>query len=96
MLTIQEIDHLANLAKLELTEEEKATYARDLSGVLDFVDQIKEVDTSGIPATAQVTGLTGQERADVVAECDATIRARLLAAAPKRVGDSIAVPPVFA
>ena len=96
MLTTAEIDHLANLAKLELSQEEKETYARELSGILAFVEQVKEVDTDGVAPTSHVTGLTGGERADVIVECDAQTRERLLDSAPKRVGNSIAVPPVFA
>ncbi len=95
MLTKQEIEHLASLAKLDLSEEEKDRYARDLSGIVEFVAALKEVDTDGVVPTSQVTGLVGQERADVVLPSSSATRERLLAAAPRREGDQISVPPVF-
>ncbi len=95
MLTKAQIEHLADLARLELSEDEKERYARELSGILEFVAQLKEVDTEGVAPTSQVTGLTGHERADVVDSCDAATRERLLAAAPRRERDHISVPPVF-
>ena len=95
MLTIKEIDHLANLARLELSEAEKERYAKELSGILEFVGQLQELDTTGVEPTAHVTGLIGGSRTDIVQECDALTRQRLLSAVPKRAGDLVEVPPVF-
>jgi len=60
----EQIKHIAKLARLELTEEELDKYGRQLSGVLDYIDQLKEVDTAGIEPTAQVTGLENVFRED--------------------------------
>ena len=65
-LTKQEIEHVAKLARLELSEEEINKYGEQLSGVLSYIDQLREVDTSGIEPTAQVTGLQNSWREDVV------------------------------
>lgn len=95
MLTTVEIEHLANLAKLELSEQEKERYAKELSGILEFVGQLQELDTTGVEPTAHVTGLMGGERSDVVKECNPKTRARLLHAVPRKAGDLVEVPAVF-
>jgi aspartyl-tRNA(Asn)/glutamyl-tRNA(Gln) amidotransferase subunit C len=53
-LTIEEVEHIAQLARLDLTEEEKERYRQQLSAVLDYVARLGEVDTSGISPTASV------------------------------------------
>ena len=48
-MEIRDIEKLAKLARIELTDAEKVTFARDLENILHYVDQIKEVttDTAG-------------------------------------------------
>jgi aspartyl-tRNA(Asn)/glutamyl-tRNA(Gln) amidotransferase subunit C len=53
-LSIAEVERIAALAHLELTEEEKALFARQLADVLAYAAQVQAVDTSGVPATAHV------------------------------------------
>lgn len=53
-LTIKEVEHIANLARLELTDEEKRRYRQQLSAILDYFVQLRELDTSGIPPTSSV------------------------------------------
>jgi aspartyl-tRNA(Asn)/glutamyl-tRNA(Gln) amidotransferase subunit C len=53
-LTLKEVEHIANLARLELTDEEKARYRQQLSAILDYFAQLRELDTSGIPPTSSV------------------------------------------
>jgi aspartyl-tRNA(Asn)/glutamyl-tRNA(Gln) amidotransferase subunit C len=50
-ITTEEIQKLANLSRLKLTEEETKQYAKDLSGILKYVDQIQEV-TDGVDTTS--------------------------------------------
>ena len=57
-LSKQDIKHIANLARLELSEKELDKYGKQLSDVLGYIDQLQEVDTKGVEPTAQVTGLT--------------------------------------
>jgi aspartyl-tRNA(Asn)/glutamyl-tRNA(Gln) amidotransferase subunit C len=63
-LTKEQVDHLAHLARLFLTEEEKAKYAGQLTDILTYVDILSEVDTEGVPETSQVTGLSNVLRED--------------------------------
>lgn len=64
-LNREEILHIANLARLELSEAEMEKYGEQLSGVLSYVEQLSEVDTDAVEPTAQVTGLQDVFREDV-------------------------------
>lgn len=66
MITIKDVEHVAKLARLELTEEEKELYTKQLGDVLKYVDQMNEVDTSNVKPMAQVVDLVNVMREDVV------------------------------
>ncbi len=53
-LTLSEVEHIAELARLRLTEEEKSRYREQLSAILDYFVQLQELDTSDIPPTSSV------------------------------------------
>ena len=53
----QQIQHIADLARLELTEAELELYGSQLSAVLGYVGQLQEINTDDVEPTAQVTGL---------------------------------------
>jgi len=63
-LTREEVDHIAALAKLALTEEEKERFAEQLSAVLDYAARLQELDTEAIPPTATVLPLRNVMRPD--------------------------------
>ena len=65
-LTPDQVRHIAKLARLTLTEEEIARFTKDLGGIFTLIEQLGRVDTSGVEATAQVTGLSNALRADEV------------------------------
>lgn len=71
-LSKQDIEHIAKLARLKLSEDELTKYGSQLSGILSYIDQLKEVDTEGVEPTAQVTGLVNALRGDEVVEWDRT------------------------
>ena len=50
-LTLKEVEHIATLARLELTEEQKSRYREQLSAILDYIAHLQELDTSDIPPT---------------------------------------------
>lgn len=83
-LTKQEIQHIAKLARLELSDAEFEKYGGQLSAVLDYIDQLKEVDVRGVEPTAQVTGLENVLREDEVKDWDVKEIAEALADAPER------------
>ena len=59
---------LARLARLDLTEAEIAEYADELTAVLQYVEQLQDVDVSGLEPTSQVTGLKNVMRDDQVVD----------------------------
>lgn len=65
-LTREEVLKLAQLARLALTEDEVDEFAKELSEILQYVDQLQKVDVAGLKPTNQVTGLTNVTRDDVV------------------------------
>ncbi|MGE5328342.1 MAG: Asp-tRNA(Asn)/Glu-tRNA(Gln) amidotransferase subunit GatC [Deltaproteobacteria bacterium] len=63
-LTVQEIEHVANLARLELTPEEKEKMMKDLAAIIDFADKLSEVNTDGIEPTAHILDMKNVFRKD--------------------------------
>lgn len=53
-ITLEEVEHIAELARLALTEEEKARYREQLSDILDYAARLQELDTADIPPTSSV------------------------------------------
>lgn len=66
-LTTAEVEHIAELARLSLTDQEKSLFREQLSAILDYATAIQQVDTSAIPPTATVLPLRNVMRDDVVA-----------------------------
>lgn len=67
-LTKEQVQHIAKLARLHLTDEEMERYAGQLTDILTYVEVLKELDTSSVPETSQVTGLSLNARPDVLGE----------------------------
>ena len=63
-LSLVEVEHIAELAKLGLTNEEKATFQEQLSAILAYADRLNRVDTSAIPPTPTVLLLRNVMRED--------------------------------
>ena len=63
-LSREEVLKLAKLARLDLTDEEVDEFSRELSDILQYVEQLQQVDISGLKPTNQVTGLTNVMRDD--------------------------------
>ena len=61
------IDYVANLARLALSAEEKARYARQLGDILHYVEKLKEVDVSGVEPTAHASPVFNVWREDIPA-----------------------------
>lgn len=89
------IDYLANLARLELTSDEKERYAEQLSVIFDYIDMLGEVNTDDVPETCQVTGLLDVIREDIAVECDEQTREKLIQSFPQTQGRLLKVKAVF-
>ena len=66
MITVKDVEHVAKLARLELTEEEKEMFTRQLGDVLKYVDQMNEVDTSNVEPLSHPIDFVNVMRDDVV------------------------------
>jgi aspartyl-tRNA(Asn)/glutamyl-tRNA(Gln) amidotransferase subunit C len=66
-LSRAEVEHIAELAKLELTEEEKIKFCEQLSAILEYAEMLQQLDTEAIPPTATVLPLQNVMRLDEVA-----------------------------
>lgn len=93
-LSIEQIEHIAKLSKLELTEEEKILYSQQLSSVLDYVEQLLEVDTENVEPTANITGLKNVFREDKIEESNISYD-EINLNAPEFKDGSFVVPGVF-
>ena len=68
-LTTDEVRHVAELAKLHLSDAEIAEYAGQMSEILAYAEILQEVDTSSVPPTPYVLPLSNIMREDVIEEC---------------------------
>ena len=92
-LTLEEVEHNAELARLRLTAEEKERYREQLSAILDYVARLQELDTSGIPPTSSVLPPHTMLRPDQP-QPGLTLE-ELLQNAPDVEADQFRVPPVL-
>lgn len=90
-----DVDHIAKLARLGLTEEEKQKFAKELAAILDFVKKLQEVDVMGVEPTAQVTGRQNVMRPDEAQKENDACRREILTNAPAKEKDYIKVKAVF-
>jgi aspartyl-tRNA(Asn)/glutamyl-tRNA(Gln) amidotransferase subunit C len=82
-LTKEQIKHIADLARLDLTEKELKLYGSQLSEILEYINQLQAVDTTNVEPTAQVTGLENIFREDEVEDWDKKERKEALSQAPE-------------
>lgn len=92
-LTAEEIEHIARLARLQLTDQQKNLYGQQLSHILDYIAKLGELDTADVPPTAG-GGLTRMELRSDSSRPSLTTKA-LLANAPESEADQFKIPPVF-
>lgn len=53
-LTLKEVEHIAELARLDISEDEKKRYREQLSAILEYAARLQELDTANIPPTSSV------------------------------------------
>ena len=92
-ISVDEVRHIANLARLKLTAEEEVRYAEQLSAVLDYAARLKELDTAHIPPTSSVLPFKAPLRADEPRPCPP--RERMLTNVPEQEDGMFRVPPVL-
>ena len=89
-----DVQHLAQLSSLQLADDETDSLQMDIENILGYVEQLSQLDTTGVEPTYQVTGLTNVWRDDTVIDYGVA-RETLLALAPEKTIDSVKVPKVL-
>jgi aspartyl-tRNA(Asn)/glutamyl-tRNA(Gln) amidotransferase subunit C len=92
-ITVAEVEHVAKLARLELTEAEKATFTGQMDAILAYVDKLNELNTDGIIPTAHAVPMENAFRNDAAAPSIGIDKA--LGNAPDRVESFFRVPKVI-
>lgn len=92
VISKEEVKHIAKLAKLSLSDEEVEKYAKDLASISEFVNQLNEVDITGVSPTAHVVDKKNVFRKDEMK--DSFPREQILKNAPSKEAGCISVPKV--
>lgn len=92
-IAIDEVRRVAHLARLDLPEDALVALAEDIDAILAHVAQLEEVDVEGVAPTTSGIEATAPWRTD--RPTSERVGQRLLAGAPDRVGDAVAVPRIL-
>lgn len=92
-ITKKEVEHIAKLARIELTPQEIDKFQGDLNKVLGYIEVLKTVDTTGVEPLAAVTGLENVFREDIAEK--SSIADEIIKNAPEKSGRFIKVKKVF-
>jgi aspartyl-tRNA(Asn)/glutamyl-tRNA(Gln) amidotransferase subunit C len=92
-ITKQEVEHVARLARLELSDQQKDMFTDQLSNILTYVEQLNELDTKGVEPTSHVLDIRNVMRDDVPRASLSQDRA--LANAPDKAAGHYRVPKII-
>ena len=92
-LSLQEVEHIAKLARLELTGDQKSRYREQLEAILDHVAKLQELDTKDVPPTASVS--VGQLALRMDEARPSLPKDKLLKNTSKQTDGQFQIPPVF-
>ena len=93
IISDETIEYVGILAKLELSDEEKEKTKKDMANMLDYIDTLNELDTSGVEPMSHVFPVNNVFREDVVTNGDD--REEILANAPEAKEGAFVVPKTF-
>jgi aspartyl-tRNA(Asn)/glutamyl-tRNA(Gln) amidotransferase subunit C len=93
-ISIEDVQYVAGLAKIAVTDDEAAKLQGELDAILGYVKQLDTLDTTGIEPTYQVTGLTNVDRDDAIIDYGVDQQA-LLGNTPASQDNQIKVPKVL-
>jgi aspartyl-tRNA(Asn)/glutamyl-tRNA(Gln) amidotransferase subunit C len=96
MVTIEDVQKLAKLSHLKLSDDELQTYRKEIEAILGYIEQLQQADLEGIDPTYQVSGNKNVMRDDLVDEdIYKTTQADLLINAPAKLNAQIKVKKVL-
>lgn len=65
-ISLEELEHVAKLARIKLTDQEKTAFLPQLESILEYLDKLNQVDTSKLTPSFQITSLKNVFRSDTV------------------------------
>lgn len=92
-ITKQEVEHVAKLARLELSDQEKVKLTDQLSNILSYVEKLNELDTRGVEPTSHVLDISNVMREDVPAS--SLPQEKALSNAPEKAAGHYKVPKII-
>lgn len=93
MIDREQVRKVAHLARLALTPEEENQFTTQLNGILDYFQQLSELDTSNVPPTTRAIDVSNVTRADELEPF--AHREAILSCAPEQDGDFFRVPKIL-
>ena len=93
MIDLEQVHKVAHLARLELTPEEETQFTTQLNGILDYIEQLNELETADVPPTTraiEVSNITRSDQLELFSD-----REGLLGKAPEREDDFFKVPKIL-
>jgi len=93
MISSKEVEYVAHLARLEISDQEKDKFTRQLNDILLYIDKLNELDTQGVEPMSHAMAVTNAFREDKVLESIGSKAA--LANAPDARGEFFRVPKVI-
>ena len=91
-ITLETVEYVAGLARLNLSQEEKEMMSSQMGDILDYMDKLNSIDTTGVPPLEHVEHMTNIFREDVVK--DSFDREQILVNAPDKDDGSFRVPKI--
>ena len=92
-ITMRDVEHVARLSRLALTDQEKDRMRRELDGILSYIDKLRALDTTNVPPTSHAVPMTNVMREDEPRPSLA--QDLMLANAPERSGEFFRVPKII-
>jgi aspartyl-tRNA(Asn)/glutamyl-tRNA(Gln) amidotransferase subunit C len=92
-ISIAEVEHVARLARLDLTDDEKNLFAGQMDAIIGYVEKIKELDTNGVMPTSHAVPMENAFREDSIRHSIGVEKA--LGNAPQRADSFFKVPKVI-
>ncbi len=92
-ISVEEVEHVARLARLELSSADKERMRRELDSILSYIDKLRALDTEGVEPTSHAVPMTNVMRED--APRSSFLQSDMLANAPDRSGEFFRVPKII-
>jgi len=92
-ITMGDVEHVARLSRLALTDQEKERMRRELDGNLSYIDKLRALDTADVPPTSHAVPMTNVMREDEPRP--SLSQEEMLANAPERIGEFFRVPKII-